>query len=110
MHKEDRGTSVLPGRPIERKIIQEVAEVASRRARRSGGDAALIEMSGKCVCWERGVEPRGSLREDDVAARQSARSVGAEARAIMSRALDAKSLRAMAQTKVNRHMRLERLA
>src|SRR5690349_16972607 len=110
VNEEDRDTSVLPGRPIERKIIQEVTEVASRRARRGGGDAALAEMSRKRCCRKCGVEPPRSLREDDGAARQSARSIGAEARAIVSRTLDAKSLRAMAQTKVNRHMRLERLA
>ena len=109
MDEEDSGRLLLPGRPIERKVIEEVAEIAAGRPRRSGGNAALFEMRGERARRQRTVEPFRPSRQDDVTARQRTRGVGARACAIMGRAFDAESFGALAQAKVNHYMRLELL-
>src|SRR5262249_40007412 len=107
VHEQSEGRALLACAPVEREVIEKIAEIASSRARRCSGKAASSEMRCKLGCRQSRVEPVRTLREHHSGGRQGTLRVGTRSGAVMRRSLDAEGLRALAQAKVNHHMRLQ---
>ena len=91
MDEQDETRIALPSGPVERAIVEIVAEIGSGGAGRSGGEAAIVEMDGNPCCWAPGVEASRSFRADDRPRRKGAVGVSARRGPVMGEALDAET-------------------
>ena len=110
MHEQHERRGRLPQSPVERMVIEKIAEIVPRRVGGHGGNAARLEMPRERARRKRRIEASGSFGKDHRACRKSAFGIGARRGAVMRRMLDAECLGMLADAEVNHHMGLQRLA
>ncbi len=106
MHEADMAALLLRRCPVEREIIEEVAEVASGGTRRRRRKSTLLQVFGKLPRGNRRVEPGTTPLEDAAALRQRAARVGPHLNAIVSELLDAKPAGPPVQAEMQNEPRL----
>ncbi len=106
MHEADVAGLLLRRCPMERKIIKEVAEVASGGTRHRCRKSTLFQVFGELPRGNRRVEPGTTPLEDAAAFRQRAARVGPHLNAIVSVLLDTKAAGAPVQAEMENEPRL----
>ena len=107
VHEQSERRSLLARAPIERKVVEVVAEVAPSGARCCCSETLRSEMSGKHCGGQPRIVALWTLRENEGTRGESSPRVGTRRGAVLCRPLDAKGFRALAHPEMNDDLRLQ---